>query len=224
MKFLSKKQEVNSAIATLAIHFAFFVMLAFLLKLNAVEVEPPHFIQLRLGSLSAVEEGVISEEIAEQTPPDNLLHIEKKQAEPLPELGDAEKKLLVEVKEVPKKNISKLQVENEVAGSEYGNSNTGQKSATYLELLQLTVQETSQIPPAARKAKIGGNAVLRLTFNRDGYVRDYKLVQKTGYKILDDAALDVAKKLVYQPFPPMPDKFEKGRNKVTYDFPVSFKP
>lgn len=99
----------------------------------------------------------------------------------------------------------------------------GKIAADYLELLQLTVQETSQIPIQARQEHISGNAILRLTFNRDGYVTRYSLRRPTGHEILDNAAIAVAEKLLTEPFPPMPDEFESGKKVTTYDFPISFK-
>lgn len=224
-RFFQNKEELNSALAALGIHAAFFILLAILLQLNPVEVEAPRFIQLRLGAEQSSDGGALQEQLNEEVQVQNVAAAEQ---EMLPEFGVVAEEVLapspVEKKEQKKKNAPVIMENNKPAGSEFGNSNSGQDSLTYLEWLQLTVQETSQIPAEARAKKISGDAVLRLTFNRAGYVSSYKLVRKTGSKILDNAALEVGKKLGYQPFPKMPDDFERSNKQVTYDFPISFKP
>lgn len=207
------KEQLVSAATTLFVHMLFFVALAATLQGAASISSPPKFIKLRLGESEIVADEVFMEKNSDE------IEVQAQAAEPLPEFGEVAEEKAIEPIAKPQKSAS-----SKVEGSKYGNSDTGQKTATYLELLQLTVQETSKIPSEARAAGLSGNAVLRLTFNREGYVRKFKLIQKTGHAVLDEAALDVGAKLSYQPFPPMPDNFEQGRKTATYDFPVSFKP
>ena len=139
-----------------------------------------------------------------------------------PQKQQVPQKFKIEVKE--NQSNSAASQPREAKGQKNGNSDKGQDSASYLEWLQLTVQETSRIPIQAREQGISGSAVLRLSFDRDGYVHDYRLARATGNRILDAAALRVARKLMFEPFPPMPTDFEQGRGIVTYDFPISFTP
>lgn len=113
---------------------------------------------------------------------------------------------------------------NAQAGSPFGNSKDGKTSLSYLELLQYTLQENSIIPHQARDEGLQGDAVLRLTFDRKGFVQEYELVAATGFEILDNAALALAQKLMQKPLPPMPRSFERGKDRATYDFPISFRP
>lgn len=225
MEFLAQrfdfdKEQLSSAIATVLIHLAFFMLLIGALGMKEDSAEEARFIKLRLGASDGVQDKSFAKE-SEAV----LQKIEKKL---LPEIGAVEEdevpREVLSEQVVAKNPVQKERRSNDVAGSEFGNSDEGQKAATYLELLQLTVQETSQIPSIAREERISGNAVLRLTFNRSGYVIKFKLVQKTGSEILDDAALAVGQQLSRQPFPPMPRDFEAGKGAATYDFPVSFNP
>jgi len=109
-------------------------------------------------------------------------------------------------------------------GASYGNSNTSGKTATrdYLELLQYNVQEMSEVPAAAKDLK--GRAVLRLAFNRQGYVLAWSLKQKTGVKTLDIAAENLAKRLMDSRLPAAPADFDQGDEILQYDFLVSYPP
>lgn len=109
-------------------------------------------------------------------------------------------------------------------GSNYGNTTAPAEiaAADYLELLQYTVQELNHVPPGIPGLR--GVATLRLQFNRKGYVTRYVLYKPTGEKILDDAATNVAKRLMKEPFPPAPKDFDAGDRLLTYDFQIKYPP
>ncbi len=213
-----KKQELNSALVALVIHALFFALLLLAMKMNVQETAKPHFIKLRLGSSEIASDKLALEEVAEQ-------EIEQLEAQEiiLPEVGAEEQKpQLIKIKKPHQKRVAKVSVSSAAKGSENGNSSAGRTSLTYIEKLQYGVQEASEIPSQARAQGITGNAVLRLTFTRSGAVEEYQLVKKTGHPVLDNAALQVGENLLQNSFPAMPQNFERGRKRVTYDFPISY--
>ena len=110
-----------------------------------------------------------------------------------------------------------------IAGAKYGNFvNEGEIQARdYLELLQYTIQQRSSIP-RTEGLKLKGQAVLRLSFNRNGQILEYKLIKKTGDFVLDQAAIEVADSLRHHPFPPAPANFDQGQKVLRYDFFVNY--
>ena len=94
----------------------------------------------------------------------------------------------------------------------------------YLELLQSTVQQKSNIPAEAAMNGIKGKAVLRLEFNRKGNVTKYSLKTSTGNKMLDNAALAVGARLTKEPFPPAPASFYPNQKLLKFDFGIDYAP
>ncbi len=110
-------------------------------------------------------------------------------------------------------------------GSANGNSTAATAKPAvkdYLELLQYTVQERSEVH--STDPNLRGKAIIRLVFNRHGYVLTYKLRQKTGIQTLDSAAEKLAKNLMENPLPTVPEDFERGAEILQYDFVVSYPP
>lgn len=172
-------------------------------------------IKIRLGD-ETIEEIVIVEEEKKPEPEQKEVEevLQKPTEEPAKKIVEKEV-----VKQPPKKKVK-------TKGSQYGNSNAKDaiSAPTYLDLLRVTVQERSAIPYEARQKQRYGDAILRLSFNRKGYVLKYSLVRQTNYEILDNAALQVGKSLTLAPFPPVPSDFDRGYSVMTYDFPISFQP
>lgn len=127
------------------------------------------------------------------------------------------------LKEGMTEELAALALLAESKGSEFGNlAEDGKREYTYIDLLRLSVQEKSKIPAEALEKGISGEAVLRLTFDRKGFVQRYALIQNTGSYLLDAAAIEVAKTLMREPFPPVPTDFDRGTDKLIYDFPIAF--
>ena len=57
-------------------------------------------------------------------------------------------------------------------------------------------------PDEARRQQLHGQLVLTVSVNRDGSVRSADIIQSSGHKLLDDAALRIVK--LAAPFPPIP--------------------
>lgn len=172
----------------------------------------PRIVKIRLGEAG-------DEEIAEQKTPEDEIIIEQVTEQ---EFGD---KIIEEkIVETSEKKLSAKKKRSKPRGSEYGNSTDADaiSAPTYLDLLQVTVQERSAVPLEAAEKRQYGRAVLRLSFNRLGYVKKYSIIRSSGYEILDREALRVAQTLTQNPFPPAPQSFDRGRTTLIYDFPISF--
>jgi periplasmic protein TonB len=57
-------------------------------------------------------------------------------------------------------------------------------------------------PDEARRQQLHGQLVLTVAINRDGSVKSADVIQSSGHKVLDDAALRIVK--LAAPFPPIP--------------------
>ena len=160
------------------------------------------------------------------TPPPQEVTIEPAAGEELPPIVEIEEIEPVAKKPAaPKEVVKKLGKKPGFLNAKVaGNSKIAKKTKPkdYLELLQYAVQERSQIHNI--DPNLRGKAVLRLVFNRQGYVLTYKLKQSTGEEILDEAAEKLAKNLMEKPLPPVPASFERGEEILQYDFAVSYPP
>ncbi|MCF7917151.1 MAG: TonB family protein [Candidatus Omnitrophica bacterium] len=62
-----------------------------------------------------------------------------------------------------------------------------------------------------------GRVVLYLEVNKDGEVKDVKIKKSSGYKIFDQDAKDMAKKLTFYPFPS-----EINKEKISVEIPIVY--
>ena len=99
---------------------------------------------------------------------------------------------------------------------------TEKDNTKYLELLQKTVQQNTNVPAEAAMNGISGKAILQLEFNRKGYVTNYTLKQSTGNKILDDAAMQIGVKLMTEPLPEVPADFYPEKKTLKFDFGIDY--
>jgi protein TonB len=68
-------------------------------------------------------------------------------------------------------------------------------------------------PDVARQKQLHGQLVLTVGLGRDGQVRDVAIIQSSGHKVLDDAAIRIVH--LAAPFPPIPQgKDDRGRKGV----------
>ena len=89
----------------------------------------------------------------------------------------------------------------------------------YARAVQNKIIGAVYYPRQARDAGWEGNTKLSLQIDANGELKDIKLTQSSGYKILDDAALDTAAaQAPYPPFPPQIDSQE-----LTVDVPIVYK-
>ena len=57
-------------------------------------------------------------------------------------------------------------------------------------------------PDEARRQQLHGQLVLTVALNRDGTVKSIDVIQSSGHKLLDDAAIRIVR--LAAPFPPIP--------------------
>ena len=91
-------------------------------------------------------------------------------------------------------------------------------TARYEQLLVAWLEKHKEYPRRAKRMRIQGEAVLRILINRSGETQQVTLEQRTGNRLLDKAALDMAQRA--NPFPPMPD--DDPRQDLEFMVPVAF--
>ncbi len=91
-------------------------------------------------------------------------------------------------------------------------------TARYEQLLVAWLEKHKKYPRRAKRLRIQGEAVLRILINRAGETQQVTLAQRTGNRLLDKAALDMAQRA--NPFPPMPD--DDPRPELEFMVPVAF--
>lgn len=62
-------------------------------------------------------------------------------------------------------------------------------------------------PDEARRRQLHGQLVLTVGIQRDGSIKSIDIIQSSGHKVLDDAAIRITR--LAEPFPPLPETKEK---------------
>lgn len=62
-------------------------------------------------------------------------------------------------------------------------------------------------PDEARRRQLHGQLVLTVGIQRDGSIKSIDIIQSSGHKVLDDAAIRITQ--LAEPFPPLPESREK---------------
>lgn len=91
-------------------------------------------------------------------------------------------------------------------------------TARYDQLLVAWLEKHKKYPRRAKRLRIEGEGKLRILIKHDGQVEKASLEQSTGNRVLDKAALDMAKRA--NPFPAMPDN--DPRTTLEFVVPVAF--
>ncbi len=89
---------------------------------------------------------------------------------------------------------------------------------TYEERVMSALQRSKRYPARAERQGIEGECMLRIRLLRSGQVAGFDLVNSTGSKLLDKAAMDMVARA--NPFPPMPE--ELVGDEVEFVVPVGF--
>lgn len=78
--------------------------------------------------------------------------------------------------------------------------------AAYMRAWVARVQRIGNLnyPEQARKRNLHGDLILTVVLRRDGSVKTAEVIQSSGHKLLDDAALRIVR--LSAPFPPIPHK------------------
>ncbi len=84
-----------------------------------------------------------------------------------------------------------------------------------IRYLNQQARERDLYPPLAKRLKIEGEVIVRVTINEDGTIDEnsIKIVDPSGYNVLDRGAIEILKKL--QPY-------KKPPKKITVEIPIVF--
>lgn len=86
----------------------------------------------------------------------------------------------------------------------------------YLERLKEKIERVWQYPPQAAQRGIYGDLYIRFTIDKKGKLVSIELLRTSGYRMLDDAAIQALKDA--QPFWPLPDDYGKDSLTITGHF------
>jgi len=84
-----------------------------------------------------------------------------------------------------------------------------------IRYLNQQARERDLYPPIAKRLKIEGQVIVRVTINEDGTIdeKSIKIVESSGYNVLDKGAIEILKKL--QPY-------KKPPKRITVEIPIVF--
>ena len=91
-------------------------------------------------------------------------------------------------------------------------------TANYTAVLLSWLERYRQYPRLARLKRIEGTVILSLTLSRSGSLKAISVKKGSGQSVLDDAAVDMARRA--DPFPPLPATFAHDR--IEFVVPVVF--
>lgn len=78
--------------------------------------------------------------------------------------------------------------------------------------------ELKHYPAQARLNHWEGKVVLRAVIRSDGHLVDLIVKQTSGYRVLDEAAMEVVRRIC-----PIPLKYELGRSEIIVMIPIDYK-
>jgi periplasmic protein TonB len=81
-------------------------------------------------------------------------------------------------------------------------SDQGAEYAGYLALVRRRIHESLSYPSVARHRGLSGTVQIEVTIEATGTVGRVSLAVSSSHRVLDDAALDAARRLGRVPFPP----------------------
>ncbi len=88
----------------------------------------------------------------------------------------------------------------------------------YLATLRRWFEKNKSYPQQARIGRQEGTAILRVIFDRDGYVLEYELVRSSGHATLDREVKAMIERAA--PLPPIPA--ELNRRRLELRVPIQF--
>ncbi len=91
-------------------------------------------------------------------------------------------------------------------------------TAQYEQLLVAWLEKHKKYPRRAKRLRIEGRGMLRIRIDSTGRIQQVTLEQRTGNRLLDEAALDMAQRA--DPFPPIPEN--DPRRELEFIIPVVF--
>jgi protein TonB len=86
----------------------------------------------------------------------------------------------------------------------------------YFTSMRKSIELVWVYPSEAASRGLHGNVNLEFTIQKNGSVSNIKVVQSSGFKILDDAVIEAIR--LASPFAPLPASFDQERKVVTGTF------
>jgi protein TonB len=74
--------------------------------------------------------------------------------------------------------------------------------AQYEQIIAARIKQHEEYPPIAKRRHWEGTTIVQLRVSPDGKVTDISVVEKSGYEILDEAAVRMIRKASPLPVPP----------------------
>jgi protein TonB len=75
-------------------------------------------------------------------------------------------------------------------------------NARYQQIISARIKQYEEYPPIAKRRRWEGTTVVQLRLAPDGKVTNIVVVEKSGYEILDEAAVNMIRKASPLPLPP----------------------
>jgi protein TonB len=86
----------------------------------------------------------------------------------------------------------------------------------YMRMLRERIEDVWQYPGEAAKRGISGDLYIKFVINRDGHLTDIKLLRTSGYRLLDEAAMNALKNA--EPYWPLPEDWDKDTLEIKGHF------
>jgi len=95
----------------------------------------------------------------------------------------------------------------------------GDTISNYLTKIKMIIESNKIYPKRAVVGNIEGKVFLKFSLYKNGIAKDIKVIKSSGYKILDNAAIEAIKRSL--PFPKFPEDLNK--NKIVLSLQLIFK-
>jgi len=86
----------------------------------------------------------------------------------------------------------------------------------YMRMLREKIEDAWQYPGEAARRGISGDLYIKFVINRDGHLTDIKLLRTSGYRLLDEAAMNALKNA--EPYWPLPEDWNKDTLEIKGHF------
>jgi len=90
------------------------------------------------------------------------------------------------------------------------------KNRAYMRMLRDRIESIWKYPEEAARRRLTGDLYIKFTIRKNGRLESVELVRTSGYRDLDEAAIQALKKA--DPYWPLPDNYEKDVLEITGHF------
>jgi protein TonB len=90
------------------------------------------------------------------------------------------------------------------------------KHRGYMRMLKERIESIWKYPKEAARERISGDLYMKFSIKKDGKLAEVELLRTSGYRELDEAAMNAVKKA--QPFWPLPDDWDKDTLEIKGHF------